>query len=94
MGLPLSNASLWALAALLAGAWWAALPLVALRVVIGLVAGAGVLGDLSVVRRFYLMPFRDLWGFAVWLFGLAGDTVEWRGARLRLSREGRIVGAV
>jgi ceramide glucosyltransferase len=38
------------------------------------------------------MPLRDLWGFAVWLCGLAGNRVEWRGARLRLSRDGRIVG--
>jgi len=36
------------------------------------------------------MPFRDLWGFAVWAAGLAGSTVEWRGRRLRLDREGRI----
>ena len=91
LGLPLSNASLWALAALLAGAWWVALPLVALRMVVGLVAGVGILGDRSVVRRFCLMPFRDLWGFAVWLFGLAGSTVEWRGLRLRLTRDGRIL---
>ena len=58
--------------------------------VAGLVVGAGVLGSRETARLFCLMPLRDLWGFAVWLWGLAGDTVEWRGARLRLGRDGRI----
>jgi ceramide glucosyltransferase len=91
LGLPLSNASLWALAALAAGAWWAALPLLGLRIVAGLVTAVGVLGSRDAARLFWLMPLRDLWGFAVWLWGLAGDTVEWRGERLRLGRDGRIV---
>ncbi len=91
LGLPLANTSLWALAALAAGAWWMAAPLVALRIAVGLAAGAGVLGDRSVLRRFYLIPLRDLWGFAVWLYSLFGNTVEWRGLRLRLGRDGRIV---
>jgi len=33
---------------------------------------------------------RDLFGFAVWVGGLFGSTVFWRGHRLRLSRDGRI----
>ena len=93
LGLPLSNASLWSLVAFATGAWWAALPLVALRILVGLVVGAGILGSREAERHFYLMPLRDLWGFGVWLCGLAGNTVEWRGARLRFSRDGRIVGA-
>jgi hypothetical protein len=36
------------------------------------------------------MPFRDLFGFAVWVAGLFGEEVEWRGQRLRLRRDGRI----
>jgi ceramide glucosyltransferase len=57
---------------------------------VGLTVGVGILGSREAARRFYLMPFRDLWGLAVWVCGLFGDTVEWRGTRLRLSREGRI----
>jgi ceramide glucosyltransferase len=90
LGLPFTNATLWALLALAAGAWWAALPLLALRLVVGVVVGAWVLGSKDVLRYFYLMPLRDLWGLAVWAAGLTGNTVVWRGARLRLTRDGRI----
>jgi len=33
---------------------------------------------------------RDLFAFAVWITGLFGDTVIWRGRKLKLDREGRI----
>ena len=36
-------------------------------------------------------PFRDLFGFAVWCGGMVGDTVEWRGLRFRLRRDGRLI---
>lgn len=39
---------------------------------------------------FVAVPLRDLFGFAVWCAGLAGTEVEWRGARFRLSPDGRI----
>ena len=55
----------------------------------------GLMGGLCPIcksaRLWFLIPFRDLWGFAVWVAGLAGSTVEWRGERLRLDREGRIL---
>jgi ceramide glucosyltransferase len=90
-GLMLSNTSLWALVAALAGAWWAALPLLALRLFSGMLVGFGILRSRDALLHFYLIPFRDLWGVAVWACGLAGNTVEWRGTLLRLDREGRIV---
>ncbi|MCC7174901.1 MAG: bacteriohopanetetrol glucosamine biosynthesis glycosyltransferase HpnI [Bryobacterales bacterium] len=92
LGLPLSNATLWALVALAAGAWWAALPLAALRLLAGLLVAVAVLGDRHSARLFFLMPLRDLWALAVWLCGLTGNSVEWRGLHLRLSRDGRIGG--
>ena len=42
------------------------------------------------VRLWWLIPARDLFGFAVWLAGLFGSSVTWRGERLRLDRQGRI----
>ncbi|MBI1791530.1 MAG: ceramide glucosyltransferase, partial [Acidobacteria bacterium] len=48
------------------------------------------LGDRHAPRYWFLIPPRDLWGFAVWVAGLAGTTVEWRGLRFRLSPDGTI----
>jgi ceramide glucosyltransferase len=89
-GRVIANAGLWSLVGLASGAWWAALPLLVLRMVVGVVVGAGIVGSRDVLRRFYLMPFWDLFGLAVWFWGLAGSTVEWRGERLHLTRDGRI----
>jgi ceramide glucosyltransferase len=49
-----------------------------------------VLKDENVARRFWLIPFRDMLGFAVWVAGLFGNTVEWRGQRLQLRSDGKI----
>jgi ceramide glucosyltransferase len=93
LGLPLSNATLWSVALALAGFPWAALALFAVRLLAGLVVGAGVLQDRRTLPDFFLVPLRDLWGAALWAGGLFGTTVVWRGFRLRLSRGGRIVEA-
>jgi hypothetical protein len=47
------------------------------------------LGDKGVVKLL-AVPFRDLAGAVVWLAGLGGNTVEWRGTPLRLHRDGRM----
>lgn len=90
-GYAITNASVWAALALAAGAWPIALIGLAVRLATGVFTGVKVLGDRDTVRLFFLIPFRDLWGFAVWLAGLAGSTVEWRGETLRLGPDGRIV---
>ncbi len=89
-GYLVTHATLWGLAAIAAGAWKIGAAALVLRLAAGLAIGWGVLGDRTVLTRFPLIPFRDLWGFAVWLWGLAGGTVEWRGQRLKLSRDGKI----
>jgi ceramide glucosyltransferase len=43
------------------------------------------------ILRLAAVPFRDLFGFAVWIAGLFGNIVEWRGTRFRLLPDGRIV---
>lgn len=90
VGMPLSNGTLWAVLLAAAGAWWAAVPLLAMRMVAGIVTGALVLEDRRVIRDFYLMPVRDLAGVTVWAAGLFGSTVVWRGDRITLDGEGRI----
>ncbi len=91
LGLPLTNATMWAALLALAGAWWWAAALFGLRLVSGLFTAVFVLGDRRTLRDAFLIPFRDLAGLAIWAGGLFGSKVVWRDARLRLDREGRIV---
>ena len=54
------------------------------------IAGWIVMRSRDVRRLWWLIPARDLFAFAVWATGLFGNSVEWRGRRLHLDREGRI----
>ena len=91
LGLPLTNATLWAALLAAGGLWRAALALFALRLAAGLATAAVVLRDRQSLAFAYLVPFRDLAGLAIWAAGLFGSTVVWRDARLNLDRKGRIV---
>ncbi len=73
------------------GGWPAAL--LAIRFAMAVTCGWFVLRSADVLRYFYLIPFRDLWGVAIWAAGLFGATVEWRGRRLKLDAAGRIMAA-
>ncbi len=90
LGLPITNASLWALAALACGWWWTAAALLSVRLAMGLIAGVGVLRCPLTARYWFLIPFRDLWGFGLWLAGAWGRDVVWRDRTLRLNRDGTI----
>jgi ceramide glucosyltransferase len=90
VGLPVTFASFWAAVALAFGYWWLAVPLLVIRLTMGL-AAARVLHSPEAVSLALLIPVRDLWGTAIWVQGLFGRTVEWRGKRITLDREGRIV---
>jgi ceramide glucosyltransferase len=89
-GLPVTHATTWAVVAAAVGLWPAALVLMMLRYAMALTAGWIVLRDRQVLRLWWLIPIRDLWGTAVWMAGLFGNTVDWRGQRLRLTPDGRI----
>jgi len=86
----ITHATIWALVAIAAGLLWAGVAALALRLAAGLLVGGIVLHDKKVWRWFWLMPVRDLFGFAVWAGGCVGSTVYWRGRKLRLRRDGRI----
>jgi hypothetical protein len=64
--------------------------LMAARMSMAVVAGWRVLRSPLALRMAPLVPLRDLWGLAVWVAGLAGSTVRWRGKLLRLRPDGRI----
>ncbi len=89
-GYVVTHASLWALVALAAGQWWAAAIALSVRLIAGLWIGAGILKYRRAAIYFPLIPLRDLFGFAIWVAGLFGRTVEWRGQKLLLSPDGII----
>jgi len=87
-GYLVTQATFWCLVAALSGHVKAALAgeLVRLAAAAAAMWAAGD-GNLT---RLALVPFRDLFGFAVWCGGMMGSTVEWRGLRFHLRRDGRI----
>ena len=89
-GSAITHATIWALAAFAAGLVWAGTVALLLRIAAGLIVGGSVLKDRNVWRWFWLLPLRDLFGFAVWAGGCFGSTVFWRGRKLRLRADGRI----
>ncbi|HET8550140.1 MAG TPA: glycosyltransferase [Bryobacteraceae bacterium] len=90
-GLPVTNASFWAVLLVAAGQHTLAVALVFLRLLVGLAAGWAILRSRVVLRWWFLMPARDLWGLAVWTAAMTGNTVVWSGERMSLDRHGRIV---
>jgi ceramide glucosyltransferase len=89
-GYVVTQATFWAAIAALAGYWQLAAGVLAVRIVAGTLAAGKVLHDSAAAVRWWMIPLRDLFGFAVWLAAAFGRTVEWRGMRLRLTRDGRI----
>jgi ceramide glucosyltransferase len=89
-GYVITHATLWALVAFAAGQWAIGAAALWLRMAAGLWIGAGVLGDKNVTRNLWAIPLRDLLGFAVWVAGLFGNIVDWRGEKLQLREDGRI----
>jgi ceramide glucosyltransferase len=86
-GAVVTHVTFWCLIAALAGEWQIALGCLGIRIAAGIVTAHKILNtDVA----WWLMPARDLWGFAVWCAGLYGTTVEWRGQKLRLRPNGYI----
>jgi ceramide glucosyltransferase len=52
-------------------------------------AAMNALGDTQFLKLL-AVPLRDLFGFAVWLAGVTGNNVEWRGLHFKLLPDGRI----
>jgi ceramide glucosyltransferase len=90
-GYAVTHTTIWALAAFAGGEWQVGAAALGLRMIAGAMSAA-VLKDRRVSRDLWLIPLRDLFGFAVWLAGSFGNTVHWRDRKLRLERDGRIGG--
>jgi ceramide glucosyltransferase len=91
LGLPLTYATLWAVVAAACGEWQFAISILSIRMTMAVVAGWFKMRSADVLKLFFLIPVRDLFGVAVWIVALFGNTVLWRGRKLRLDRDGRIV---
>ena len=90
LGLPVTFATLWAVVAAVCGQWPVAIAILLIRMMMAMEAGWFKMRSRDVLRLFFLIPLRDLFGVAVWIVALFGNTVIWRGRKLHLNREGRI----
>jgi ceramide glucosyltransferase len=90
IGLPLTNATLWVVILVALGRWELAALVLALRLWMAIQAGWFVLRSRDVLLFWWLVPARDLFAFAVWIAGLFGNSVIWRGRELKLDGQGRI----
>ncbi len=90
IGLPVTFATMWACIAAAMGRWDLTLMLLATRMLMATIAGWITMRSLDVLRLWPLIPFRDVFGAAVWAVGLFGRTVIWRGTRLTILPDGKI----
>jgi ceramide glucosyltransferase len=64
-----------------------------LRLMMAWMVGVQALQDPIVKRYWWLVPVSDLIRFGFWCVSFASNTIEWRGRRLQLRKDGRIVEA-
>jgi len=62
----------------------------ALRLMMAWLVGVQVLNDPVVKTWWWFAPFSDILRFGVWCYGFTGNTIEWRGRQLKLTKDGRI----
>jgi ceramide glucosyltransferase len=94
-GLLFTHGLPWALlAAVVAPAKWIAaaylLAYLVLRLVMAWTVGVWGVGDEVLRRRLWLVPFRDLLNFGVWLASFASNRITWGGAEYAM-RKGRMI---
>jgi len=91
LGLPVTFATFWAVVEACSGRWGIAAAVLAVRMLMAFEAGWVIMRSRDVLRLWFLIPLRDLFSAAVWAAGLAGNSVIWRGERLKLDRKGRVL---
>jgi ceramide glucosyltransferase len=60
-----------------------------LRLALAMMVGAEVLADHQVLPSLWLLPLRDVVAMSVWVAGLAGHTIVWRGDKFVL-KDGKL----
>jgi ceramide glucosyltransferase len=71
--------------------WTVAAGTLAVRLGSAAFLAVGCLRDPSILRDLWLVPLRDLVATGLWIRSFFGDTVVWRGRRLRVGAGGRIL---
>jgi ceramide glucosyltransferase len=88
----LSNAAVWPLLWLVVGPrpWvtWTVAALILLRVVLALDLQSRLTRSRGHLMWFWMVPVKDLLHVVVWIGAFLGSTVEWRGRRMLLRRDG------
>ena len=88
-GLPITQAGIWIILALVSGAFGAASVLFILRLISAFISSRWVLGC-SQATLFWLAPVWDLYSFAVWLASYSGREVHWRDRVFNIDAQGKI----
>jgi len=95
----LSNASLWALiwffvSIAVTKAFCAplmAIVFLALRIAIAQSLQKRFTAERKLISPFWLVPVKDLLQSAIWFLAFVGNTVEWRGKKMKLRRDGTLI---
>ena len=90
LGLPITHAGVWLVLAVVFQLWSLALVLYLARVAMAIMGGFVALESWLALLLSPLAPLWDLWAFLIWLVAFTGSTVEWRGERYRLTKDGAL----
>jgi len=61
------------------------------RLIMGWIVGVRSLKDPVARKFFWLIPLRDFLSFVLWCYSFVGDTIKWRGQKLKLLKGGKLV---
>ena len=61
-----------------------------MRLIMAWVIGVKVLNDAITKKFFWLIPFTDIIRFIIWCCGFVGNTIEWRGTKFKLVKDGKL----
>ncbi|MFB2773054.1 bacteriohopanetetrol glucosamine biosynthesis glycosyltransferase HpnI [Pelatocladus sp. BLCC-F211] len=62
-----------------------------MRLTMGWVVGVKILNDSAAKKYLWLIPLWDLIDFAIWCYCFVGNTIEWRGQQLKITKQGKLV---
>ncbi len=61
-----------------------------MRLIMAWVIGVKVLNDAVTKKYFWLIPVADIVRFIIWCCGFFGNTIEWRGTKFKLVKDGKL----